>query len=450
MRPSSNRTSLPLGPNPKFSATALFRRFSNPSTYSTNGNALGGQPAALPPIDPTSIIHNQVHDASLYPANPPSTVHEYNLKSRGKDYALIIVTSHALDVHDTPLLYFGEEIKGYVMLSRTDLSDMQSMDVVLQVFDSDNIIPSFEVKRVLLSQQVDDSHTSNGYFCWPFALLPPADSIPSSGSSADSSYGHQSSFSHGTDSDLKFQLIVTISRRGRLNRNVGVKQKIFYVPPPDHPVLRSSPAQISISLPDTTTTSSWTQQRLPPVGMKGLLHGQVYVEVECKLIMPREYPIGNTIPLRIVLTSENHEALDLFSPSHVIDVRLHKVVAFGDRAGAVRPLSLKDHDAFHRVELVAKAKWELPDTQAKELPPNGQHRRPRWRVKINGTLQRNPDVELCPSYEEPGVSMAIVYFVGLFPFRVAEFIPDRRSNKELAIGKINLTKPPKPDARPAS
>jgi hypothetical protein len=83
-------------------------------------------------------------------------------------------------------------------------------------------------------------------------------------------------------------------------------------------------------------------------------------------------------------------------------------VAFGDRAGAVRPLSLKDHDAFHRVELVAKAKWELPDTQAKELPPNGQHRRPRWRVKINGTLQRNPDVELCPSYEEPGVSMAIV------------------------------------------
>jgi hypothetical protein len=170
------------------------------------------------------------------------------------------------------------------------------------VFDSDNIIPSFEVKRVLLSQQVDDSHTSNGYFCWPFALLPPADSIPSSGSSADSSYGHQSSFSHGTDSDLKFQLIVTISRRGRLNRNVGfvvpilchdrsfnvcfefsVKQKIFYVPPPDHPVLRSSPAQISISLPDTTTTSSWTQQRLPPVGMKGLLHGQVYVEVECKV-----------------------------------------------------------------------------------------------------------------------------------------------------------------------
>jgi hypothetical protein len=172
----------------------------------------------------------------------------------------------------------------------------------LQVFDSDPIIPSFEVKRILLSQQVDESLILDGYFCWPFAILPPADSIPSSSSSADSSLGHQSSHSYGTDSDLKFQLLVTISRRGRLNKNIGfvvpilcrdgsfivcfefrVKQRILYVPPPDHPVLRSSPAQISISLPDITTIPLWPQQKLPSVVMKGLLHGQVNVEVECRV-----------------------------------------------------------------------------------------------------------------------------------------------------------------------
>lgn len=133
MRLPADRISLPPAPNPQFSATALLRRFSNPSTYSNSGNVFTGQPAAPPAMDPTSLIHNHVHDASLYPADPPKTVHRYNLKSRGKDYAFITVTSRAIDFHDTPLLYFGEDIKGVVMLSRADLSDMQSMDVVVSL-----------------------------------------------------------------------------------------------------------------------------------------------------------------------------------------------------------------------------------------------------------------------------------------------------------------------------
>ena len=93
--------------------------------------------------------------------------------------------------------------------------------------------------------------------------------------------------------------------------------------------------------------------------------------------------------------------------SQAIDVRLQKVVAFGDRAGAVRPLSLKDRGSFHKAELAAKASWEL-DGNARELPLNEQHRRRRWRVKLNGAFHRNRSVELSPSYEEPGVSMAIM------------------------------------------
>ena len=176
----------------------------------------------------------------------------------------------------------------------------------LQVFDSDPIIPSFEAKRILLSHQVEDSHISGGRFRWPFAIAPPADSISSFGSSASSSsHGHQSSIGHGPVHDLKFQLIVTIYRRGRLTRNVGfvvptfyhenlsltscfefrVKQKIFYVPRPD-PTLRSSPGQISVDLPHVTptpTTIPWTPQKLPAVLVRGVMFGQVSVQVECKV-----------------------------------------------------------------------------------------------------------------------------------------------------------------------
>ncbi len=82
-------------------------------------------------------------------------------------------------------------------------------------------------------------------------------------------------------------------------------------------------------------------------------------------------------------------------------------MAFGNRAGVVRPLTLKDRDSFHRAELAAKANWER-DGDIKALPPDEHHKRPRWRVKLNGALVRLRGVELIPSYEEPGVSMAIM------------------------------------------
>lgn len=138
MRPtpisSPSRASLPTGSNQhKFSAAALLRRFSNPSTYTDNALR---QPTAEPAIDPTTLIHDQVHDASLYPASPAGTVHQYNLTSRGKDYAIITVNSHAHNAQDPPLLYFGEEIKGFVILSLSGLNDMQNMDVVVSRFVS--------------------------------------------------------------------------------------------------------------------------------------------------------------------------------------------------------------------------------------------------------------------------------------------------------------------------
>jgi hypothetical protein len=93
-----------------------------------------GQPVAQASVDPATPIHDQVHNASLIPTVPTETIHEYTLKSRGRDYALITVTSHAPNAQDIPLLYFGEELKGFVVLSLSDLNDMQNMDVVVSQF----------------------------------------------------------------------------------------------------------------------------------------------------------------------------------------------------------------------------------------------------------------------------------------------------------------------------
>ena len=117
-----------VNPTPPFDAGALLRRFSTPSPY-TGGNAAAGQPAEHP-IDTASQAHNQVHDPAVVPAGTV-TAHKYNLMSRGRHYALITVTSHASKGRDPPLLYFGEELSGFIVLSRGDLGSMLSMDVAV-------------------------------------------------------------------------------------------------------------------------------------------------------------------------------------------------------------------------------------------------------------------------------------------------------------------------------
>ena len=117
-------------------AAALRRRFSPPplpppSPYTGGCNASARQPTAQLATDIPAHIHDQIPHASLCPASVTDTDHQYNLKSRGRDFAIITVKSHARTALDTPLLYFGEEIKGLVVLSLNDLSDMQNMDVAV-------------------------------------------------------------------------------------------------------------------------------------------------------------------------------------------------------------------------------------------------------------------------------------------------------------------------------
>ena len=111
--------------NDAFPVTAPRYRSSAPPPYTTVG-----QPVTLSSID---LTHDQVHDASFIPTDFSEAVHHYILgsPSRGRDSGLIIVTSHAQNAQDPPLLYFGEELKGSVVLSPNGLSGMRCLDVVV-------------------------------------------------------------------------------------------------------------------------------------------------------------------------------------------------------------------------------------------------------------------------------------------------------------------------------
>ena len=233
-----------------------------------------------------------------------------------------------------------------------------------------------------------------------------------------------------------------------------MSQKIDFIHPPDlstgsshNPVAVSLPQgpPALVSLPqDPPAVLSWKEKDFPPILLRGVMFGQAPVEIECKvgniyqimisvrsvslaacytrmsslfiiLTVPSfaytwyysqiSYPVGDIIPLRLTLTSESRVALDLLAVSHVIDVQLDKVMAFGKQATTVRPLSLWNRTAFHRSDLVAKAHWRH-DGHPRELPPDDENQRTRWSVKLNGNLERETNIELTPSFEDSDSGMA--------------------------------------------
>jgi hypothetical protein len=119
------------------------------------------------------------------------------------------------------------------------------------------------------------------------------------------------------------------------------------------------------------------------------------------------YAASDIIPLRLTLTSEQREALDVFAVSNVIDVRLQKVMVFGEQAAAVHPSILNNSNSFHRTDLAARSsRWQL-DGRTREHLPDGEHPRPRWSIELKGNFHRETGVELTPSFDEPGMSLVV-------------------------------------------
>jgi hypothetical protein len=108
--------------------------------------------------------------------------------------------------------------------------------------------------------------------------------------------------------------------------------------------------------------------------------------------------VSNIIPLRLTMTSASLEALDLVRTApDVIDVRMFKVMGFGEQGKIIKPFSLMNRSFYHRTDLVAGATWEL-DGHPKELPSEARSP-PRWHIELKGNLKWNGIVKLGPSFE---------------------------------------------------
>ena len=157
------------------------------------------------------------------------------------------------------------------------------------------------------------------------------------------------------------------------------------------------------------------------------------------------------------MTCEARVALDLFAMSDVIDVRLLKILVFGENAATVTPpFNIASRKSYHIKSWVAKAHWDV-DGHARGISPNpsAEHPRPRWQINLNGKLLREPWAEISPSLTESGIAHMVrdfserlrpicrpchQYYVCLFPFRSDNFSPTSKPDKELFYGKIAITK----------
>ena len=72
---------------------------------------------------------------------PFPTAHKYILTSRGRDYAVVVVMSRAHSIQNTPLLHFGDELNGFIVLPQGSLRDMQSVEVVVSPFPN-GVVPN--------------------------------------------------------------------------------------------------------------------------------------------------------------------------------------------------------------------------------------------------------------------------------------------------------------------
>ncbi|KAI9437276.1 hypothetical protein H4582DRAFT_1959002 [Lactarius indigo] len=376
-----------------------------------------------------SVGHTpQVHDRG--PPSPGESIyatHTYVMKT---DYAFVSIRSRARNIHDVPLMYLEEKTIGTVVLSEYHLHEVRSIVVVLRVLDSNTVKQASKTKLKLSSEEIHRSHTSNGQFRWQFAIYPPTTTGSSLSPLTASEQANSTLRRPSTLNHQSFQLRLTI-HRGFFLPKIRMKRSIRYVPRPGD---LSTPLPSPLS-PAVTPRNlpPWTGNKCPEVIVRGVIFGRRDIEVECRLIIPKSYPVNDsdTIPLRLDMICEDREALDLFAVPHVIDVRLLKVIAFGKNAAAAAPpFSLKNRRSYHITNWVASALWNVDGHTVQENAG-------RLRIRLNGRLLRDPGAEISKSFAEPG--MALMYYVCLFPFRSGDFRPLCTPDRAIFYGKIPLT-----------
>jgi len=342
------------------------------------------------------------------------------------------------------VLFFQDDVSGALGFPHAELDGIQIAEVSLQMTAHGRSKPGAVSLVRMWREDIDIRSMDGGNLWWPFTLkLPTAGTRPAN----QKLFSNSSSNTPTGDSGLQplaCKITVKIVQDGRISSVASsLTLQVLFIPPIQEFDFASrsvrSPSLFSaasIASPRsrqyTISEQPWKEVKCPTVIMKGSLWGKEDVEVRCDLIIPHEYPSGHLVPLKLSLTSTSVSALDTVAQPHAVNIRMHRVVSFGSKAGKVTgPVSMRKRGAYGTSTPVAQAKLRLAKRPYR-MTENPAH----WRADMSGELHPLDGQELSASSEFQG--MAIVYNVNVYTFSAKGFEPSNPPDRDLLIAKLTL------------
>lgn len=404
-----------------------YRRFSRPGEIPQPG-------AELPPYTRRRFTLAQ----PLSPPRPP-TEHVYQLfDNKGKAWATLTVMSSAKSSKSLPTFFEKENINCSLELDVGKSDSIQAVTVTVtgriitgpgsedsQTF-LNLVVPiwskSSDVPHLPSSSPGANGSKLSGQCVWPLSIaLPRTVQLPSS--SGDQTFRLPETFlERHTGASIQYDLSVLISR-GLLRSDSRIVTAFGYVPStkPDPPsLLRQLAYEQNAPIPGPS---------VDPAGWKVfasiVTRGQVFktrrVEATCTIALanPLSYTRGTALPCRMVLQSEDAQALDLISAPSSVMLSLRRRVRFYNKA-SVGKTDVAWNESF---ETAGTAIWWPSTTESSDS----------FTRYLEGEIQIPKDMKPTASISH----FSIVYDVVLSPFSAVGF--SSTETTPLVLDQVEIT-----------
>ncbi|RDB25885.1 hypothetical protein Hypma_006734 [Hypsizygus marmoreus] len=378
----------------------------------------------------------------------------YNLKKKGKPWAVLTIFGNSALSDTTPVVLEGSSLNGTVNLLLGSGDPIQAVVVSVKGQIITGASPGdqytfLDIATNLWSQSLGDPRNPSsvpsdikftdklrGDYCWPFSIPLPREVVLCVGAQNESQTFHlpQTFVERHTRASIQYEVILHLSR-SKLRTDHRIQVTFGYIP-----VTRPGPASPLRQLAYQENTPLWGPDEdpegwhtLPSADIRGRIFGRRPVDGKCTLSLakPLCYTRGSVIPCSIVIETSDEQALHLLSSPKAIVLRLRRSVK-------CHP----DHEHFTESAIPWKDEIDLSQLAAWwPSPANNSRAIPNSR-RLNGELHLLPDTK-------PTSAMAhfsIEYTIVLFPFDVVTFEP--ASSQPLCMLGVEIATSYGPGPRP--
>ncbi|KAE9405196.1 hypothetical protein BT96DRAFT_812587 [Gymnopus androsaceus JB14] len=401
--------------------------------YGNNLSSLSPSVTSLPaytrrPSPPPRTRRELTEHAVELPANTSSV-------RAKKPWATLRVYSKA-PAGTLPTFVEGEKINGSVTL---DSSSSNSRHISSVKIRGELATGSHEVERysfldcapVTLWSSKSASQTRESGQHWQFSIDLPRHVITSSGAVNDiHAYSLPPTFmERKIRASIRYTLIVHI-QRSTFREDSDLQTAFIYVPAirpdPPSPLRLLAYQENSPLLGPRADPKGWYS--LPSAKVYGKLFNNRIVEVTCRLSLarPLSYTRGSVIPLSLVLTSKDYQALDLLSSPRVLTVILRrKVINNENNLGESKPLwkgHIQTEISREPAQDIATAVWwQRPDDEMNIVQNTAT---PRTR-ELEGEILLSKSLK--PTFHIS--HFGIEYSVAMLPFATTSFVPSTTAQR---------------------